>query len=334
MVDRFFVILAGGSGERLWPLSDSAMPKQLLKVGCDKTLLDQTIDRLLLLGSKDSIMVSTTAEHKDKIEAAVGHRVHKIIVEPVARNTGPAVLATCLSLYSDHKDAVVTFVSADAFIPNPQRYTYFLEHALDYVCKEDKITLLGVRPTYPATGYGYIKYDNAGGLAPYCVEQFYEKPSFERACEYVQASFLWNIGVFSGKIAVFIQEFERHAPEIFHQTKAYFQGDGLYVDIPSLSVDYAVIEKSSVITVLPVDFVWCDVGTVETFVALQKQYQGTTTEVISIDAQNNSVDAPCMTVALIGVDDLCVVKNGNSLLIVKKDCMQDVRKVAQYLVHK
>lgn len=332
----YCVILAGGSGERLWPLSRVRLPKQLLVVGSDRTLLDQAIDRVSGLVPSSNIWVSTTQQHADRIADVVGHRIGNIVIEPGSRNTGPAILYCCMELYKHDPHAVVAFLPADPFIPMNAHFADFLEHALDYVCNHDHIALLGLKPRYPATGYGYIEFDKQAqevshdGLIP--VKKFHEKPSFQVAQDYIAAgNMLWNAGMFCGKAGVFLEEFEKHAPEMFAGVQAFMQGAGRYEDVISDSIDYAIMEKSNRISVLPVDFPWCDVGNVEVFLSIKEQSQQQASNVVSIDAKGNLVDAPGKLVALVGVEDLCIVDTGDTLLVVKRQEAEKVKQVVKAL---
>jgi len=330
-VDNVYcVLLAGGNGERLWPLSTHSKPKQLLTLGGTKTLLEQAVERAQHLVCNERIFVSTTEHHAALIKATLGNSFGGVIVEPVARNTAPAFLLSCLEIYKKDPDAVVVFAHADAFIPKVEPYVEFLHHAIDFAQTSDRITLLGLRPTYPATGYGYIGYHKTELSAPFPVTSFKEKPSEVIAREYVQSgTMLWNIGIFCARVEIFLQQFQEHAPEVYAGVTAYCAGTRSYDQIPAASVDCAVMEKSDRISVLPVDFVWYDVGNVEVFLTLQEQFSDARNTVIAIDAHNNLVDAGGIPVALVGVDDLCVVRTDQALLITKRGDSEKVKLALQ-----
>jgi len=330
----YCIILAGGNGTRLWPLSRADRPKQFLSVGSDRSLLDQTIDRVCSLVPKNNIWISTTAKHKASIEQLVGNRIGRIVVEPGLRNTGPALLLNCFEVYRRDPHATIIFMPADTFIPSKDRCVAFLEHVLDYTASHDRITLLGLKPHYPATEYGYIEYDSAleKSTAPFPVATFHEKPTLAVAQRYYQQkNMLWNSGMFCAQVGVFIEEFKKEAPDIFCGVRAYVEGRGQYDQVRAESVDFAVMEKSKRVSVLPVDFAWCDVGTIEAFLLLQQQCGQNKSLVMSVDAQNNLVDVKGKLVALIGVDDLCIVETKDTLLITKKGQAQQVKQIVQQL---
>jgi mannose-1-phosphate guanylyltransferase len=335
--DVYFVLLAGGNGERLWPLSRQEKPKQLLTVAGDKTLLEQALDRIVPLAhSKENIWVSTTPHHEKSIHACLRDRVGNIVVEPGLRDTGPAILYCCMELYKHNPNAVVIFLAADAFIPkdNYHKFQHTVMHGTLFAQENDAIVLFGVKPTFPATGYGYIEYDQhnldmqSGAFKVVC---FHEKPSQAVAHYYMDLdNMLWNIGMFGGNVSTFIKEFERSAPDIFKGVQAAFEGTGSYNDIKKISIDYAVLEKSSHVWVVPTDINWCDVGNIGVLLELQKEHNSLSPNTIALGAHNNLVQSKTLAV-LIGVDDLCVVQTDDVLLITKKEDAERVKAIVGQL---
>lgn len=337
VADYYVVIVAGGKGERLWPHSRKDRPKQLIPVCGEKTLLEQTVERMqTLVTSKDHLWVLTTQDLASEIHKMLDDHVGTIIAEPLGRNTGPAIALCCLQLAQINPDAQVIFVPSDAFIPT-QDNNMVLEcarQALLCAQQNDAICLLGVQPTFPATGYGYIEYDHTRSIQNHSfkVRVFHEKPNQQTAEEYIkQNNMLWNLSMFAGPVARFIAEFKKHAPDILCGIERYLQHNQPYESIPSLSIDYAIIEKSNRIWVTPATFSWCDVGNVATFVSLKKQYNDSHSNHIFIDSNNNLIDVSDKLVALIDVDDLCVVQTDDTLLITKKDSAEKVRAIVSHL---
>lgn len=330
----YCVILAGGSGERLWPLSRPFKPKQLLEVGEQKTLLEQAIERLKPIAKQDTTWICTTSQHAASIKNLTSNTVGHIVIEPGARNTGPAILLSCLEIYDKDPEALVLFLPADPFIP-PHDYTLFaayLDHAFDFVSQEDRIALLGVKPTFAATGYGYIEFEKSQS-APYPVLKFHEKPSKVVAEQYLASStMLWNIGMFCAKVSVFIDEFKQLAPAMYEGVVGYRAGLNPYNSIISDSVDYAIMEKSKKISVLPVDFSWCDVGNIEIFLSIKEQYGALSNKkLLEVESNNNLIDVPDKLVALIGVQDLCIVQTDQVLLVTKREDAEKVRTIVKML---
>jgi mannose-1-phosphate guanylyltransferase len=335
MADVYFVILAGGSGERLWPLSTQGKPKQLLVAG-QYTLLEQAINRVKNLVPQENIWISTTQQHEKAIKKSVGSKVGNVLAEPGARDTGPAILLNCFEIYKKNPEALVVFLPADPFIPESDTglFSRSLEAAIAFSRQNDHITLLGVKPTYPATGYGYVEYDPAQATAvqPSLVKRFREKPSADVAQQYLEAgNMLWNIGMFCGKISVFMHEFKQEAPEIFEGMVHYVKGENTFDQIKADSIDYAVMEKSRNISVLPVSFSWCDVGNLEIFLTIKERHGVSEQNCITVQAKNNLIDVPGKLVALIGIEDLCIVETEHALLIAKRGEAEKVRAIVKQL---
>jgi len=331
----YCVILAGGIGERLWPLSLQNKPKQLLEICNNQTLLEQAIDRASLLMPKNNIIISTTQQHQEIIEKLFGSRIGHVIVEPGIRNTGPAILLSCFKIYEKDPEAMVLFLPADPFIPQKdnKKFAQCVEHAIDFTSQNDRIALLGVKPTFAATGYGYIEFDPKAIPQPSPIKKFHEKPSQDTAQTYLGCkSMLWNIGIFCAKASVFIEEYKHTAPEIYQGVIDYQEGNAPYESIKSDSIDYAIMEKSNRVSVLPVDFAWCDVGNLEIFLSIKDMFGSLKNDkVFSSESHNNLVNVPNKLVALIGVSDLCVVETDQVLLIAKRQDTQKIRDVVKQI---
>ncbi len=329
------MILAGGVGTRLWPLSREDSPKQFLSVGTSKSLLEQSIDRLSGLIESQNIWGITSQVHSKQFAKTAGDLLGNIVVEPSARNTGPAVLVSCLELYKKDPEAVVVFVPADPYIPEND-YELFrdqLEQTIAFASRHDAIVLCGARPTFPAMGYGYIEYVQESAHKPvFLVERFHEKPSLSIAQNYIQQPhMLWNIGMFVGKVSVFIEEFKNVASDLYEEVMQYQEGNRKYEEITSISVDCAVIERSNRVWVRPVDFSWCDVGNLDILLSIKKKDADSLPRVISVESHNNLIDVENKLVALVGVNDLCVIETADALLISKREDAEKVRDVVAYL---
>ena len=295
----------------------------------NKSLLEQTIDRLRVISEKKNIGVITTEEQEKLVVDAVGERLGFVIKEPSGRNTGPAVLYSCLESNSNDNDILV-FLPADHFIPDSEKYCSYLKKAIDHAQHNNKIVTLGLMPTHPATGYGYIQANSRGaGVAStvvagnvYDVKKFHEKPDRKKAEKYVRdGDMFWNLGMFVGKKSVFVSEFEQHAPEIF-------SGISDYESVPSMSIDYAVMEKSDNLCVIPCDFEWNDIGNLDVFLSIQQRYEAAQHKLINIDSENNIAKTEKKIVAFIGVDDLCVVEDGDVIVVAKRREVEKVKNIS------
>ena len=327
------IVLAGGSGERLWPLSRRNKPKQFLSVDSQKNLLDEAIDRLSLCLPPENILI--LASHNHKSHTSHYSDRYQLLVEPSSRNTGPAILNACFQMLKKDPNAIVIFVPADQYVPKTDYHLFaqYVEQAVNFAANNNKIALLGVKPSYPATGYGYIEYDQEkviNGL--YEVKRFHEKPSEKLASFYTQMPhMLWNICMFAARASVFVDEFSHVAPELYQEVLAWHKGDISYDEISNISIDYAVLERSNQVFVLPVDFGWCDVGNLDVFLTTKQKLQELNFSTVLLDSSNNVVDVPDKLIALVGVHDLCIVDTPDVLLIAKRTEAEKVRSIVNFL---
>jgi mannose-1-phosphate guanylyltransferase len=336
MKDAYFVVLAGGAGERLWPISSYLRPKQLLPFINGTSLLEQTVQRIQpLVKNKNHVMVVTNADQQEAVKKQVGKQ-STVVTEPVGRNTGPAIVLSCLEIFEKNDDAVVVVLPSDHFIPEAEKFISLLWASIAFASCYDHIVLLGVKPTHPATGFGYIQY-NAETFIPgwmsFAVQKFHEKPDKEHAQEYIQRpDMLWNAGIFVGRAKVFLDQVQQWAPELFDAVSAYHKTEKGYEDIPSISIDHAVLEKTDKVVVFPANFEWHDVGTLPAFLTLKAQYEKeVVTQVFNVDAQNNIAHTSKKAVAFVGVENLCVVETDEALLVVSQDRVESVKDVASLI---
>lgn len=311
------IILCGGSGTRLWPLSRTLMPKQFVKLFNDKSLFQLTVERNVKL-CDTSMVVSNSEQYflaLDQLEE-LGHVTNRYLLEPIGRNTAPAIALACMSL---DVQEVVLVTPSDHLIKNQSAYEQAVLRAKELAEKNFLVTF-GIQPSFPETGFGYIEAHDED------VKAFHEKPSLEVATYYLNAgNYYWNSGMFCFKAGVFLQELERCAPEIFLTCKKAYataKHEGMIrigLDemkrIPENSIDYAVMEKSQKVKVIPSDVGWSDVGS---FDALSNE--------LSNDENNNFIFSH-KHVSLIDVNDLIVVDTKDALLISQKGSSQKVKEI-------
>lgn len=323
-------IMAGGTGTRLWPLSDKNRPKQLMPFLNNNSLLDQAIERVMpLVTTPEKIFVVTSAEQEELIKQSVGKKIGFIVSEPEGRNTAPAILLGCYRVYQQNPEAVVIFLPADHFMPEIQAFATIVAKAIAHVEKHNNIALFGLKPRHAAIGYGYIQTNPSENEQDFfSVVKFHEKPSAALAQVYAASDdMLWNMGIFVAKVSTFLQEFKMCAPMLDLTMRAYLQGTCSYADLENISIDYAVMEKSSNTVVFAVDLEWYDVGNVYTFLQLKETYSHDNAAIINVDAAKNLAYSKKKYVVCIGVDDLCIVETDDALLIVKKDKAELVKQV-------
>jgi mannose-1-phosphate guanylyltransferase len=329
----YIVILAGGKGERLWPLSTANTPKQILPFKEGKSLLQTTIQRALGLVPKEQLWIITSEQQKELITAHVQDSVGTILAEPAARNTAAAILYTCLTIHEQNPDAVIAFLPADHYIEHEQLFIHDLEKAVARAHMHNSIVLIGIKPTFGATGYGYIECaPSADEHHFYPVISFHEKPSAEVAQQYCKKkNMLWNAGIFCANANIFIQEFMLHAPKIYVMVSSALHNPEAYKAVENISIDHAIMEKSKKTELLPATFSWSDVGNLDIFLSLVGKQQNNVANVVALESANNLVYSDKKQIALLGVNNLCIVEAGDRLLVADRGQVEKIKKIIENL---
>jgi mannose-1-phosphate guanylyltransferase / mannose-6-phosphate isomerase len=344
------LILSGGSGTRLWPVSREAYPKPFIKLADGRSLLQKTLDRLVPLGDVAEVVTVTNREHffasRDEYNASTLASRHFFVLEPSARNTAPAVAVGVLAAAARHgSDAVVLVLPADHLVPDAEAFAVCARQA-ERLANQGHLVTFGVPPVYPETGFGYIERGEALDAGGYRVERFTEKPSLETAQAMIQSGrFYWNSGMFCFRADAFLSQLEKLAPEIHTVAVQCWEGceskddhvhlsQELFGKIPDISVDYAVMERSDRVAVVPATFAWSDVGSWKAVSELTSPDQSGNRkqgEAMFVDSRNCYVQSDSRMIAAVGVDGLIIVDTPDALLVASQDRIQDVKKVAQQL---
>ncbi|MGE4512179.1 MAG: mannose-1-phosphate guanylyltransferase/mannose-6-phosphate isomerase [Sulfurimonadaceae bacterium] len=331
------VILCGGSGTRLWPISRTLMPKQFVKLFDEQSLFQLTVKRNSQL-CKAQYIVSNADQYFlaiDQLED-LNKTNNKYLLEPIGRNTAPAVALACFGL--DRED-IVLVTPSDHLIKNEQAYQTAILRAKK-LASEGALVTFGIKPTFAEIGFGYIE---AVSLEKEDVKAFHEKPDFETATKYVQAgNYYWNSGMFCFQAGVFLDELQKYSPDIYSASLDAFKNAKKeniirikhedMANIPENSIDYAVMEKSDKVKVVAANIGWSDVGSFDAlYEELPKDENGNTLNKnhISIDSKNNFVYGKERKIATVDVDDLIIIDTGDALLISKKGSSQKVKKVVE-----
>jgi mannose-1-phosphate guanylyltransferase len=351
------VILAGGRGTRFWPRSRMSTPKQLLNIVGKDTMLEQTVARLRPLISPDRIWTVTNAEQavalKKQLPAAARKRV---LTESVGRNTAAAIaLAAFHVRHAAKGDALMAVLPADHFIAQPDKYRKIVSAALELARAPGRMIVLGIPPTRPDTGFGYVERfgDPLGssGFPAFAVRRFTEKPALDVARQYVASgNFQWNAGMFFWRVSTFLDNLKRFLPKTHEALETLAQTIGkktyerllraIYPRLENISVDYAILENatrqegSPPVFVIPADVGWSDIGSWAAVYELLAKQSGDNVLAghgLALDATGNFLYSPTKFVAAIGVRDLIVVETHDALLIVPRDRAQDVAKIVKSL---
>lgn len=340
------VIMAGGGGTRFWPLSRRETPKQLLNLSGKEVMVNETIDRLSQVAAKDNIFIVTNASQVKKMQEVTDGRILKehILSEPSARNTAACVGYAAMKIAKIHGDGIMVITPSDAYIKNNKEYANILHKAIKEATETDNLVTIGITPTFPATGYGYIHFEE-NGEAVKKVLQFVEKPNLETAKDYITTKeYVWNSGMFIWKASVILNKFKELLPDIYADLQKLAESFGtseeektlneVYPTVRSISIDYGIMEKSNDIKVVPGEFGWNDVGSWDMLGVLhESDCNGNITvgNTLSIDTQNSIIYSSGKLVATVGIDDLIVVETPDAVMVCPKDKAQDVKKIVDTL---
>ena len=339
------VIMAGGSGTRLWPLSRAAHPKQFLRLHGEATMLQATVTRLSGLDLQTSITICNE-EHRFFVAEQLREidKLGSIILEPVGRNTAPAIALAALTAKDD---PLLLVLAADHVIQDETAFREAVIRAIP-LAESGKLVTFGVVAHEPNTGYGYIKKGKSQGPG-FCVDAFVEKPSFKVAKEYLESGdYFWNSGMFLFKASRYLESLQKHRSDIYDACQLSMNGvtqDNDFSRVnkidfeacPSESVDYAVMEKTEHAFVVPMDAGWSDIGSWSSLCDIsEKDLNGNSVhgDVILHETKNSHVRTDGKLVAAIGVDDLVIVSTKDVLVVAHKDSDQDVKKIAEQLKQK
>lgn len=343
------VIMAGGSGTRFWPQSTEARPKQFLNIFGDRTMLQDTVNRIKPLVSADCVWVITNDKYVDLVQEQLPDvPASNIVGEPVGKNTAPCVAAAATLIREKDPDGTMVVLPADHLIGKPKKFLSILEAAKAKAREPGALVTIGIKPDHPETGYGYIEFDSdsseeKGGHEIKKVNQFREKPDLETAKKFIgSGNFLWNSGMFIWKASTILEKFKQHLPPIFDEVKKLKPAVGsdnqkeavneFYYGCTSISIDYGIMEQAESVFVVPGSFEWNDVGSWRAVYDLRsKDEDGNVIQTdtsATADAKNNLIQSDSSKmIALVGVENLAVVETDNAILVCDLDHSQGVKKV-------
>ncbi len=338
------VIMAGGKGERFWPKSRSGCPKQFLSLTADgETMIQKTVNRLKPLVAPEDMYIVTNAAYMELIAQQLPDLPREnVIAEPCARNTAPCVGLAAAVIQKKYGDAVMFVLPSDHLIHAEEMYIDTLRKAASAAEAGRNLLTLGITPTYPETGYGYIKYVRGSGRdGIYSVERFVEKPDLPTAKDYLKSGgYLWNSGMFIWKASSILANIEQYMPDLYEGLQPIAAAYGTeqfeavlnekFRMLPSESIDFGIMEKAQDIYTIPGSFGWDDVGS---WLALERinptdgegnMFSG---DIVSVDTRNCTVCGGKRTVAVLGLEDMVIVDTPDALLVCDKNSTQDIKKI-------
>ncbi len=346
MSHTYVAIMAGGIGSRFWPQSRTAKPKQFLDIlNTGKTLIQLTYERYLKLVPQENIYVVINDDYETLTkEQLPGLNDAQILKEPMRRNTAPCITYACDKIYARDKDATIIIAASDHLILEEAKFQEVIKQCIEFVSNNTYLVTIGIKPTKPATGYGYIQFEDENGEGNfYKVKTFTEKPSTEIAKTFLKSGdFLWNSGMFVWKAKTLLRAVVKYLPEV---AEAFREGNKHY-DTPTekkfiqeaysqctnISIDYGVMEKAENVYTLPAEFGWSDIGSWDSLYEMyEHDYLGNAVsgkKVKIYDASHNMVMVPNdKLVVLQGLDGYCVIDTGDVLLICQKEKEQEIKQI-------
>ena len=343
----YAILMAGGVGSRFWPVSTGNFPKQFHDMlGTGDTLIQKTFKRLAGLIPKENIFILTNARYNDLVlEQLPEVTKRQVVLEPAMRNTAPCILYASLKIQKENPNAIMIVAPSDHWIEDEKAFSKNVQQAFDYCSENDALMTLGIHPTFPNTGYGYIEYDKTSIETIKSVNQFKEKPVYEVAKQYLeQGNFLWNAGIFMWSVKSVVEAFQKNQPSLYElfesgitKYNTDLEEDFILENYPkadNISVDYAIMEKSSNVHVIAAEFDWNDLGTWGSlYDKLDKDEAGNAvvnSRTLTEDASGNMIRTKNDKVVVVdGLHDYIIVDKDEVLLIYPKSKEQDIKKVLQ-----
>ena len=344
--NSYCVIMAGGVGSRLWPMSRKAFPKQFQDpLGCGKTLLQQTYERYAGIVPPENIIISTNVEYAGYVSEQLPMvDRQQVIHEPAFRGTAPSIANLACHIRQLNPKANIIVAQSDQLVLNDEKFAGLVRGALDFVAENNKLVVIGIKPTCPETRYGYIQAEGNPVCGDICkVRTFTEKPALEFAKVFVESGeFYWNTGIYIWNVQTIIDTLTEHLPDMMRELETIYReipdrdqrrqrGYEIYTSFPNASIDLNVMERADNVYVSVGDFGWADIGTWDTLYGfMPKDSDGNVimnSSVLKYDCNNNVVMLPKGKIAVMqGVDDLLVVDSGDVLMICRKGSEGDVRR--------
>ena len=341
------VVMAGGGGTRLWPLSTRKKPKQFLNLSGKETLVNEALDWLAGV-ARETFIVTNAAQAQEMLSQTAGRVAEDhILREPAARNTAACIGYAAMTILKKYGDGIMCVVPSDPYIRDEEGFRQTLRQAVSAAEETDALVTIGIRPTFPSTGYGYIRNAAVEGKPWHRVEEFVEKPDEETAKRYLAEGYAWNSGMFIWRASTILSWFKRLLPDIYACLERLAEGFGtereeeilweIYPKIPKISVDYGIMERADHVLMIPGDFGWSDVGGWDAFDALKERDENGNIAVgktLLLDSRGCTAYSVDRLIAAVGVRDLIIVQAGKSVLVCPASEAQRVKEIVETLAEK
>lgn len=349
-MNHYGVIMAGGGGTRFWPLSRQKTPKQLLNLSGHDLMVNEAVERMATVIGKSNIFIVTADVQAPAMITATQGKVfpRNILAEPAARNTAACIGYAAMEIYRKYGDGVMIITPADHYIEDVAALSEIFKTAILTAEEQDKLVTIGLKPTFPSTGFGYIKYEAEVDSTVKPVIEFREKPDEETAKKYVESGrYAWNSGMFIWKASLILKKLEEYTPDIYEDLKSI--GDAMntpqeqeilhdvYPNIRKISIDYAVMEPSASkgdVLVIPGDCGWNDVGSWDMMDILHEPDRDNNIllgDVVAVDVKDAVIYSSTRTVTAVDVENIVIVETPDAIMVCSKDKAQDVKKIVDTL---
>lgn len=342
---NYLLILAGGKGNRLWPISTTKMPKQFVNLYGNEIMINETIRRVENIFDYENIFVIVNEEQRDLAERYIDNKIPRenIITEPQMRNTAMCIFLSSLKIKKMKGDGIVSILSSDHYIEEEEKLQNNILDAIEIAKKDDNLVTIGITPTFPATGFGYIKYEKVEGTDVYYrVSEFKEKPNYEKAVEFVNSGeYVWNSGMYVWNLETILQKFQKHLPDIYKFADTLYNAlstneereviKKVYENVETISIDKGILEKTTSIKMIKSEFKWMDVGSIRSLFEVHKKDKDFNViignSIVNNVSHSNILNKSDELLITIGVEDISIIKNNNVCIVCSNDSIDEIPKI-------